>query len=165
MRKIAFILTLFKLLTSHKSLLAQANFYDVDTIREIKIYFDQPNWDYILDSLYVLGNEDRLLASSIVIDGTQIDSVGIRYKGYSSVSVNRVKNPFNIKLDYVKNQSYQGIEKIKLNNVIQDPSFVREALSYQIARKYMPSCMANFANVYVNDTLIGIYTNVESVNT
>ena len=45
----------------------------------------------------------------------------------------------------------------------QDPSFVREVLSYEIARKYMPASKANYANVYVNDTLIGLYTNVESV--
>ena len=51
------------------------------------------------------------------------DSVGVRYKGFSSVSVNRVKNPFNIKLDYIiEGQDHQGIDKIKLSNVISDPS-------------------------------------------
>jgi hypothetical protein len=37
-------------------------------------------------------------------------------------------------------------------------------LAYEIARKYMPASKANFANVYVNDTLIGLYTNVEAVD-
>ena len=31
------------------------NFYDVDYIREIKLYFNQPNWDHLLDSLYLDG--------------------------------------------------------------------------------------------------------------
>lgn len=165
MRRIAFILLVFALIFGNRSLFSQTNFYSVDTIREIKIYFDQPNWDYLLDSLYVEGSKGRLLAASIKIDGVQLDSVGVRYKGYSSVSVSRIKNPFNIKLDYIKsNQSYNDIDKLKLSNVIQDPSFVREALSYEIARKYMPAGEANYANVYVNDTLIGLYTNVEAVN-
>ncbi|MBT5078651.1 MAG: hypothetical protein HOM61_07065, partial [Candidatus Marinimicrobia bacterium] len=140
------------------------NFYDVDNIREIKLYFTQPNWDYLLDSLYLDGLEERLLAS-VEIDGSMYDSVGVRYKGFSSVSINTVKNPFNIKLDYIdNNQNHEGFEKIKLSNVIKDPSFLREVLSYKIARDYIPSPRANFANVYVNDSLWGLYVNVEAIN-
>ena len=139
------------------------NFYDVDNIREIKLYFTQPNWDYLLDSLYLDGLEERLLAS-VEIDGSMYDSVGVRYKVFSSVSINTVKNPFNIKLDYIdNNQNHEGFEKIKLSNVIKDPSFLREVLSYEIARDYIPSPRANFANVYVNDSLWGLYVNVEAV--
>ena len=98
---------------------SQNNFYDVDNVREIKMYFTQPNWDGILDSLYVVGNEDRLIAS-IEIDGDSYDSVGVRYKGFSSVSINTIKNPFNIKLDYiVNNQNHEGFKKLKLSNVIK----------------------------------------------
>ncbi|MBO6517220.1 MAG: CotH kinase family protein, partial [Bacteroidia bacterium] len=145
------------------SVKAQYNFYDINEVRDIRLYFTQPNWDQILDSLYVEGQEERMLAS-VVIEGERFDNVGVRYKGFSSVSVDRKKNPFNIKLDYVSDQSFYGQTKIKLSNVIQDPSFVRETLSYEIARKYMPASRANFANVYVNDTFWGVYTNVEPVN-
>ena len=145
------------------NILAQ-NFYDVDYVREIKLYFNQPNWDHLLDSLYLDGLKERLLAS-VEIDGTMYNNVGVRYKGFSSVSINTIKNPFNIKLDYVdNNQNHEGFEKIKLSNVIKDPSFLREVLSYEIARDYMPSPRANFANVYVNDTLWGLYVNVEAIN-
>ena len=155
---------LFSLILISKTLLSQTGFYNVDSIREIRVYFNEPNWDHILDSLYVEGAENRMLCS-LSIDGTTYDSVGIRYKGFSSVSVNRVKNPFNIKLDYIINdQNHRGHNKIKLSNVIQDPSFLREVLSYEIGRKYMPCSEANFANIYINDTLWGLYTNVEAVN-
>ena len=145
------------------NLLSQ-NFYDNDYIREIKIYFNQPNWDHLLDSLYLDGQKARLLAN-VKIDGTMYNDVGVRYKGFSSVSINNIKNPFNIKLDYVdNNQNHEGFEKIKLSNVIKDPSFLREVLSYEIARDYMPSPRANYANVYINDTLWGLYVNVEAIN-
>lgn len=151
-------------LCSHKSLFAQTDFYDQDRIQEIRIYFDTPNWDQVLDSLYVEGLRNRM-PCSVEINGTRFETVGIRYKGFSSAATNRVKNPFNIDLDYyVDYQSYQGVDKIKLSNVIQDPSFVREVLSYEIAREYMPASRANYANVYINDTLWGLYTNVESVD-
>ena len=146
------------------NLFSQSNFYDVDTIREIRLYFYDSNWDVLLDSLYIAGDNDRILAE-LHVDGDIYDSVGVRYKGFSSVSVNRVKNPFNIKLDYtISGQDHQGIDKLKLANVYQDPSFIREVLSYEIARKYMPSSEANFTNLYINDTLWGLYTNVEAVN-
>ena len=149
---------------SSMMLFAQEGFYSTDTIRDIRTTFAQSNWDEILDSLYVAGDKGRMQAT-LFIDGIQYDSVGVRYKGYSSASVDRVKNPFNIKLNYlIEGQDHQGIDKIKLSNVIQDPSFLREVLSYEIARKYMPASESNFANVYVNDTLLGLYSNVEAVN-
>lgn len=143
---------------------AQSNFYAVDSLREIRIYFYATDWDYQLDSFYVQGDNERILAD-LIIDGSPYDSVGVRYKGFSSVSVNRVKNPFNIKLDYViDGQDHDGVDKLKLSNVIQDPSFVREVLTYEIAANYLPSAKANYCNVYVNDTLWGLYTNVQAVN-
>ena len=163
MNKILLLCISLLLFFSNNSLVAQTNFYNIDVIPEIRIYFEQSNWDHILDSLYVDGNQDRLLAT-VTIDGAVMDSVGIRYKGFSSVSTDRDKNPFNIKLDYVKGkQNYDGINKIKLGNVIQDPSFLREVLSYEIARKYMPASLANYANVYINDVFWGLYSNVQSI--
>tara|TARA_B100001250_G_scaffold195780_1_gene168184 strand:- start:314 stop:2560 length:2247 start_codon:yes stop_codon:yes gene_type:complete len=156
------ILFFFVLLQS--SLFSQNSFYDIDTIREIRLYFYESNWDTSLDSLYILGDNDRVLAD-LIIDGASYDSVGVRYKGFSSASIDRVKNPFNIKLDYIiDGQDHQGIDKLKLANGYQDPSFIREVLSYEIARKYLPSPKANYANLYINDTLWGLYTNVEAIN-
>jgi hypothetical protein len=146
-----------------KSLVAQSDFYAIENIPEIRLYFSQANWDEILDSLYVEGELARL-GGNVIIDGVLYEDVGVRYKGFSSYSSSRDKNPLNIDLDYVYDQNHLGYKKIKLSNVIQDPSFVREVLSYEIARKYMPASKANYANVYINDVLIGLYTNVEAVD-
>ena len=147
-----------------KDLISQNSFYSVDTVRDVRLYFYDYDWDNTLDSLYVLGQNDRILAD-LEIDGNVYDSVGVRYKGFSSASVNYTKNPFNIKIDYtINDQNHEGFDKLKLANVIQDPSFVREVLSYDIARKYMPAPEANYVNLYVNDTLIGLYVNVEAIN-
>jgi len=140
---------------------ATVGFYDIEEIQTIRLYFAEPDWDAILDSLYAEGEEGRLTGFA-VINGTRYDSVGVRYKGQSSYNPSRKKNPFNIKLDYViAGQNIEGHGTLRLANVYKDPSFVREALSYEIARMYMPAGRANFANVYVNDTLIGLYTNNE----
>lgn len=141
------------------------NFYDINSVREIRIYFTETDWDHILDSLFLNYGENARLEGVVSIDNTMFNHVGIRYKGFSSWEEDQVKCPFNIELDYRHpNQNYQGFTKIKLSNVIRDPSFVREALSYEIARKYMPASRANFARVFVNDVYLGLYTNVEAVD-
>lgn len=166
MQRQAQINSIFLLMTMllFGQLWSQDDFYADDHIPEIKIYFSQDNWDELLDALFIEGDEERLLAS-VEIDGTLLPDVGVRYKGFSSASVDYAKNPFNIKLDYVDgSQSYQGRDKIKLSNVIQDPSFLREVLSYEVGRKYMPAGLANFAKVFINDVYWGLYTNVEPVD-
>ena len=144
---------------------SQENFYEINHVPEIRIEFQEKNWKHILDSLFINYGDEGRLVGDIEIDGYKIRKVGIRYKGFSSFSSDGRKNPFNIDLNYsLNNQNYKGYTKLKLSNVIHDPSFVREVLSYEIARKYMPASLANFANVYINDTLIGLYTNIESVD-
>lgn len=139
------------------------NFYDINTIQEIRITFSQSNWDYLMDSLMTAG-DDRLVAPTVIINGITFDSVGIRFKGNSSYNPNNNKNPLSIKLDHVKNQDYQGYETLKLSSGFKDPTFAREVISYEIARKYMIAPKANFINVYINGTLYGLFTNVEGIN-
>jgi spore coat protein CotH len=139
-------------------------FYDMNTVNTIEVTFEESNWDYLLDQLVSAGNEDRLMGS-VSINGQEFDSVGVRYKGNSSYNSNNVKNPLNIKLDYIiDDQKIEGFGTFKLANVWRDPSFVRETMSYEIARKYMSAGLSNYANVYVNGTHLGLYTNNQDVD-
>jgi len=134
-------------------------------VRNIEIFFSQTNWDDSLDIYYANGLGVRLVADSILIDGIADQNVGIKYKGNSSYNINNTKNPMNIKLDYVNNgQSIDGYNVLKLSNGFRDPSFVREVLTYEMAREYMPSPKATYAKVTVNGTLIGMYTCVQSID-
>jgi hypothetical protein len=135
----------------------------MNTIQTIEISFTQTNWDYLLDTA-TAGFETDLMAQWVKINGIQYDSVGVRYKGNSTYSAAQVKNPFHITLDEFKDQDYEGYTDIKLSNVAKDPSFVREVLAYSILRNYMAAPLSNYANVYVNGTLIGLYANSESVS-
>lgn len=159
--KINFIIILFYLIATN---LFGQNLYDINNITQINIMFEQANWDYLLDSLYAAGNEERLVGS-VDINGIEFEQVGVRYKGNSSYNVNNSKNPFNIKLDHViEEQTYNGFGTLKLANGFKYPSFVRETLSYEIAWNYMPASHANYAKVIVNDELIGLYTSVQDVD-
>ena len=160
MRKVV----LFILLVSTSFICFSQDVFDVG-IRKIEIFFSEPSWDDTLDVYYANDIGERLVADSILIDGLVDENVGIKYKGNSSYNVNNIKNPMNIKLDYVNNgQSIDGYNVLKLSNGFRDPSFVREVLSYEMAGEYMPSSKATYANVWVNGILIGLYTCVQSVD-
>lgn len=139
------------------------NFYDRSAIQLIEIFFASPTWDTQLDAAAI--NDAFIVADSVRINGVVFDSVGVKYKGNSSYNPNNNKNPFHIELDYIHGSyDYQGYTNIKLQNGYQDPSMIREVLSYAILEQYMDCPKANFANVYVNGTLRGLYSNAESIN-
>ena len=156
------LLCAFLLPLSMTSLFGQ-DFYDINTIQEIKIYFTQPNWNSILVTAASSTAEPYTFCQKVVINGVTFDSVGVKYKGNSTFNATRKKNPWHIELNNLKEQDYQGYKDIKLANMFQDPSCVREALSYELMQPYTDLPRANYAKVWVNDVLIGLYTNTEAV--
>lgn len=139
------------------------SFYDTNAIQEIRLYFSQPDWQAQLN-IQQQTTQQYIPAQSVVINGTTFNNVGVKYKGNSSYIPNHPKNPFHIELDTYQSQDYQGYTDIKLSNVIFDPTFIRETLSYSLLSQYMAAPQCNYANVYVNDELAGLYVNVESVS-
>ena len=138
------------------------DFYDLNVVQTIEIEFAESNWDQLLDAEKA-GDENYIMAQSVTINGEVYDSVGVKYKGNSTYQANQVKNPFHIELDTYKEHDHQGYKDIKLSNVAKDPSFLREVLSYNILRNYMDAPLSNYANVYVNGSLMGLYSNSEAI--
>jgi hypothetical protein len=159
MQKIYFLTYLAFMLT----VVNAQDFYDLYTIQTIEITFAESNWDALLDAEKA-GDDGYIMAQSVSINGEVYNTVGVKYKGNSTYNANQTKNPFHIELDTYIDQEYDGYTDIKLSNAANDPSFLREVLSYQIVRKYMDAPLSNYANVYVNGTLIGLYSNSEAIS-
>ena len=140
------------------------NFYDRASVQTIELFFGFSDWDSQLEQAEA--TDTYILADSIRINATYVlDSVGVKYKGNSSYNPNNIKNPLHIELDHFKgSHEYQGYTDIKLQNGFSDPSMIREVLSYAILEQYMDCPKSNFANVYINGSLIGLYSNAESIN-
>jgi hypothetical protein len=104
-------------------------------------------------------------SATIVVDGTRLDQVGIKKKGFFG-SLDPNKPSLKITFDeFVPGQEYLGLEKLTLNNSHQDPAYVRQCVAYQAfgaAGIVVPRC--NFAHVRVNGTDLGVYVNVESID-
>ena len=141
---------------------AQNTLYDLGTVQNIEIFFSQADWNHQLHVLK-LTTDGYLKADSVRINGTRFANVGVKYKGNSSYDSTWVKNPWTIALDKYEDHSYEGYTSLKLSNCYQDPSLIREVLSYNILSNYMECSQANFARVYVNGHYFGLYTNVEDI--
>ena len=152
----------FLLMLSITSMQAQS-FYDMETIQTIEVTFAESNWDQLMDNAYA-ADAGYILAQSVTINGITFDSIGVKYKGNSTYRSNQVKNPWHIELDTYKDHEYDGFTDIKLANGSKDPSMIRDVLAYSVLRQYMEAPLANFANLFVNGQLIGLYSNTESIS-
>ena len=104
-------------------------------------------------------------SATVTIDGETHTEVGVRKKGFLG-SQSDTKPSLKLRYDkYVDDQSLGGVmERMTLNNSIQDPSMINTCLSYQVfAAAGLPSPRCNFATVTVNGKELGLYIHVEEI--
>lgn len=72
---------------------------------------------------------------------------------------------FKVEFDqYDKNKSYHGLDKLSLNNVIQDNTYMKDYLTYQMMNEFGASApLCSFAYITVNGEDWGLYLAVEGV--
>lgn len=136
--------------------------YDVSSVEEMRLYFAQTNYWTLLTQNY---SKKVDIPCTLKYKNITLDSVGIRFKGQTSYSMNNTqKKSFSISTDAFKDQNLLGYESLNFNNAFQDPSFMREVLYYQLIKKHTLAVKANFVKVYLNDVYWGIYLNVQQQN-
>ncbi len=104
-------------------------------------------------------------SGAVTVDGETHSNVGVRKKGFLG-SQSDIKPSLKLRFDkYVDDQSLGGVmERMALNNSIQDASMVNTCLTHQIfAATGSPSPRCNFATVTVNGKPLGLYVHVEEI--
>ena len=105
--------------------------------------------------------------ATVTVDGETHADVGVRKKGFLG-SQSDTKPALKLRFDkYVDGQTLGGVmERMTLNNSIQDPSMVNTCLSYRVfAAAGNPAPRCNFATVSVNGKDLGLYVHVEEIKT
>lgn len=104
-------------------------------------------------------------SAQVTVDGETHAEVGVRKKGFLG-SQSDVKPSLKLRFDrYVDDQALGGvIERMTLNNSIQDTSMLNTCLAYQVfAAAGLPSSRCSFATVTVNGKELGLYVHVEEI--
>lgn len=92
-------------------------------------------------------------------------TVGIELKGNLG-SLRRLseKAAFKIKFDkFVEGQTFMGLEKMTLNNMVQDPSMIHETVTYGAFHDMgVPAPHTGFTYLTVNGKSYGVHLNIET---
>ena len=142
--------------------------FDEDSIRVIDLEFDNQNYhNYLVNSWYY--NPDVRIPATLTLNGTVYDSVGVRYKGNSTFCLPNdnlnPKVPYNIDMNYfIDDQQLLDYNKLKLANAWMDPTFVKQIVSSNIYRRYLPTGESNLVKLNVQGNYVGLYVNDESIN-
>ncbi|MGL6104636.1 CotH kinase family protein [Romboutsia sp.] len=142
------------------------NFFKENEVKDIHIEISEKDWKDMLDN----ASDEKYHSANITVNDTTLKNIGIRTKGFSSLksvsSSDSERYSFRIKLDkYVDGQNLNGLGEFVLNNNFQDPSYMREYLSYKALEKLgvnVPKTI--YSKVYINGELFGFYLAVEAVD-
>lgn len=126
-----------------------------------------PRFDLELsnDAAAALERDGGAYVSATLRYGTDtVSEVGVRIKGEGSLRPLSGKAAFKLKFDeFVGDQTFKGLRRMTLNNMVEDPSFLAERLAYHVFRAVgLPAPRCNNALVYVNGAFYGVYANVEA---
>jgi spore coat protein CotH len=107
--------------------------------------------------------------ANVVIDGEPYRNVGIRAKGNTSLSavaaLDSERYSFKIEFDhYESGRSYHGLDKLCLNNLIQDSTMMKDYLTYTMMKEFgVISSLCSYVWITVNGEDWGLYLAVEGV--
>ncbi len=139
---------------------------DKTTIMTVSIEADPEAWQSLLNN----ATDKEYISANITINGQTVENVGIRAKGNSSLSTvarsDSDRYSFKIKFDeYVKNQTWLGLDKIVLNSNYSDASSMKEYISYDIMQYIgVNAPLFAYADITVNGESWGFYLAVEDLD-
>lgn len=140
--------------------------FDKDSIIKINIDIEQSDWNWLIENAI----EKEYRSCTVTINGETFYNVGIKPKGNStltSIAFNEETNRFSFKLDfgeYMEGQTCFGLQKISLNNMFTDKTYMKEYLSYELFEYMDVACPATaYANISINNENWGLYLAVENI--
>jgi hypothetical protein len=140
--------------------------FNHDGIARIDLTFDALASESLWNdpSAYVHADAQIELADGEVL---VLPDIGLRLKGrYGSFRSLDGKSAFLLRFDeWTSDQEPLGLEKLALNNMVQDPSMIHEQLAYMLMRDAgVPAPRSGYARVFVNGELYGLYATIEATD-
>ena len=137
--------------------------FDTSRVHTINIVID--DWDAFIQT----ATSEEYATCSVVIDNEAVKNVAIRGKGNTSLSsvATMGSERYSLKLEfdhYETGKTYKGLDKLCLNNLIQDNTYMKDYLAYRLMAEFgadAPLC--SYVWVTVNGEDWGLYLAVEAV--
>ncbi len=109
----------------------------------------------------------KYVRATLRYNGTQYTDVAIRLKGHRSMRKLDDKPALKARFDkYNDDGRFLGQRELTLNNMVEDPTMVREVLGYRLYREAGVSAPhAGYATVTINGEPKGLYAVIETIDT
>ncbi len=141
----------------------ESRLFDTSRVHSINIVMD--DWNSFLSSC----TDEQYVNCSVVIDNQSYQNVAIRAKGNTSLSSVQAygNNRYSFKIEfdhYESGKSYYGLDKLSLNNIIQDNTYLKDYLCYQMMDSFgVDAPLCSYVYITVNGQDWGLYLAVEGV--
>lgn len=137
--------------------------FDTSSVHKINIVMD--DWDEFISN----AESEEYYTCTLEIDGETYKNVAIRGKGNTSLTkvaaYGNDRYSFKVEFDrYDSSVTYHGLDKLCLNNIIQDNTYMKDYLCYRLmAEMGVASPLCSYVYVSVNGSDWGLYLAVEGV--
>jgi spore coat protein CotH len=141
----------------------ESRLFDTSRVHTIDIVMD--DWEGFLEGC----TDEEYVVCDLVIDNESYHNVAIRAKGNTSLtqvaSYGNDRYSFKVEFDhYDSTISYHGLDKLSLNNIIQDNTYMKDYLSYQMMGYFgVDAPLCSYVYITVNGEDWGLYLAVEGV--
>ena len=149
--------------TAARAIGYESRIFDRSRVHTVDIVTD--DWEGFLETC----EREEYAPCTVIIDGEAFKNVGIRGKGNTSLrsvsSLGSSRYSFKLEFDqYDGADSYHGLDKLCLNNLIQDNTFMKDYLAYTLMDRFgVSSPLCSYAYLTVNGEDWGLYLAVEGV--
>ncbi len=140
---------------------ATANdFFDATAIQTLNLTLHSRDWA----DLHERVTSNDYYPIDLEWRGIRVRNAGVRSRGLSTRY--GAKPGFEISFDrYATHQRFMGLRSVVLDNLISDPSMLRERVSMAFLNRIgIPAPRETFARVFVNGEYAGLYTLTEAID-
>ena len=141
----------------------ETRLFDTGRVHTLDIVMD--DWEGFIDTC----ESEEYSPCSVVIDNEAYKNIAIRAKGNTSLStvsqLGSSRYSFKLEFDhYEAGKSYHGLDKLCLNNIIQDNTYMKDYLTYQLMAGFgVKAPLCSYVWITVNGEDWGLYLAVEGV--
>ncbi|WP_325200067.1 CotH kinase family protein [Oscillibacter sp.] len=141
----------------------ETRLFDTERVHTLDIVMD--DWEGFLETC----ENEEYAQCSVVIDGEAYQNTAVRAKGNTSLSMvsamDSDRYSFKLEFDhYDSGRTYYGLDKLSLNNIIQDTTYMKDYLTYRMMGAFgVDAPLCSYVYITVNGQDWGLYLAVEGV--
>jgi spore coat protein CotH len=159
-RAVAAVAAMTLLTAASGSAQSASDFFNGDVIQRVDLELHSADWEKLKQNF----QSNEYYPADVVWNGITVRNAGIRSRGLGSRS--GTKPGLRVDFDrYSTAQTFLGLKSFVLDNLVQDPSAIRETVAMKFfARMNIPAPREAHARLYIRGEYAGLYAVVESID-